>query len=41
MNYYEQISQIICEYYERTDILNSLFEKAEDKNDYITKMKTD
>ena len=29
------------DYYETKDILNALFEKEEDKNNYISKMKTD
>ena len=41
MNYYAHIRQIICEYYETTDVLNTLFENEEDKSNYITKMKTD
>ena len=41
MNYYAHIRQIICEYYEKTDVLNTLFENEEDKSNYITKMKTD
>ena len=41
MNYYAHIRQVICDYYETKDILNALFEKEEDKNNYITKMKTD
>ena len=38
MNYYAHIRQIICEYYETTDVLNTLFENEEDKSNYITKM---
>ena len=41
MNYYAHIRQIICEYYETTDMLNTLFENEQDKSNYITKMKTD
>ena len=41
MNYYAHIRQIICEYYETTDVLNTLFENEEDKNNYIAKMKAD
>ena len=41
MNYYAHIRQIICENYEATDVLNTLFENEEDKSNYITKMKKD
>ena len=41
MYYYAHIRQIICDYYETTDIINHLFETEEEKNNYITKMKKD
>ena len=41
MNYHAHIRQIIFEYYETTDVLNTLFENEEDKSNYIAKMKTD
>ena len=41
MRYYVYIRQIICEYYETTDALDSYFENEREKKDYINKMKKD
>ena len=41
MKYYINIRQIICEYYEKTNILNSLYDNEGEKNDYIINMKKD
>ena len=39
--YYINIRQIICEYYETTNILDPLYENKKEKNDYIINMKKD
>ena len=39
--YYNNIRQLICDYYESSNVLNNLYEKEEEKKGYITKMRKD
>ena len=39
--YYNNIRQLICDYYESSNVLNNLYKKEEDIKGYITKMRKD
>ena len=41
LKYYIHIRQIICEHYETTNTLNSLYENEGERNNYIINMKKD
>ena len=40
-SYYKAIRQIICDYYENSNVLDNLYETEDDKKEYIAKMRKD
>ena len=40
-SYYKAIRQIICDYYENSNVLDNLYEKEDEKKEYIAKMRKD